>query len=165
MQADTQCMTRRSVRCGGCMHIYIGYIHMYYVVRMVCACINISVLLSLHLLVCPSQGPRFELCKFQLRFVFSLTLFSLSHSLIFSLILCCFFFRFFVRLFCIFFSHLFVQNFVLKENCFVFFCWGFLVFVCKINLVAVAAAASANEIELTHRLEWQSDRPGRKRQR
>lgn len=125
MQADTQCMTRRSVRCGGYMHIYIGYIHMYYVVRMVCACINISVLLSLHLLVCPSQGPRFELCKFQLRFVFSLTLFSLSHSLIFSLILCCFFFRFFVRLFCIFFSHLFVQNFVLKENCFVFFLLGF----------------------------------------
>lgn len=104
------------------MHIYIGYIHMYYVVRMVCACIYISVLLSLHLLVCPSQGPRFELCKFKLRFVFSLTLFSLSHSLIFSLILCCFFFfRFFVRLFCIFFSDLFVQNFVLKENCFVFF--------------------------------------------
>lgn len=165
MQADTQCMTRRSVRCGGCMHIYIGYIHMYYVVRRVCACINISVLLSLHLLVCPSQGPRFELCKFQLRFVFSLTLFSLSHSLIFSLILCCFFFRFFVRLFCIFFFLIFLYRISCWKKMVLFFLLGFLVFVCKINLVAVAAAASANEIELTHRLEWQSDRPGRTRQR
>lgn len=48
-----------------------------------------SVLLSL-LLLCPSQGPRFELCKFQLRFVFSITLFSL-----FFLILFLFFFLFF----------------------------------------------------------------------
>lgn len=136
------------------MHIYIGYIHMYYVVRRVCACINISVLLSLHLLVCPSQGPRFELCKFQLRFVFSLTLFSLSHSLIFSLILCCFFFLGFLYVcFAFFFFSSFCTEFRAERKLFCFFCWGFLVFVCKINLVAVAAAASANEIELTHRLE------------
>lgn len=115
-----------------------------------------SVLLSLLLLVCPSQGPRFELCKFQLRFVFSITLFSLSLSLIFSNFVFFFFHFFFVRLFWIFFL-IFLYRITCWKKIVLFFCWLFFVSVCKINLVQLHQLHVRN-IELTHRLEWESDR-------
>lgn len=132
MQADSQCMQRSWVRCGGGIHIYIGYIHMYRCVWYVPVCIYISFIKSSS--SCLSfAGASIWTLQVSVTFcILSNTFLSLSLILFSNFVLLLFFFvGFFVRLFCIFFL-----IFLYRISC-----WKkivlFLVFVCKINLVAV----------------------------